>query len=298
MILNLHIGYAKTATTYLQEHVFPNLLGINYSGRYIAEYGDDRDHLDWVYKFAKTANLDVNALFSAIPKSKYDNCLFSHEVIMRPYLTDKALTDLKKLQIHSDELRIIVSMRNPIDLIFSRYVHDISTGIFNFYSLEKALDYKGTSQCMWPMCGNNVINKLWRKSPFTGGSCLCNSEKVKSINVPYYDLNVLHQKLTSIFGLGQIHYIISEQLKEKPQEEIQRLCHFLSTEKTAIKFDVSKLDSNTHSNKRSDQKLYQKLKAENSANGVLERLSNHFAKSNKLFDEQSNLNILREIGYY
>ena len=298
MILNLHIGYAKTATTFLQEHIFPNISGIDYAGRYINRLGDERDNLDWVYQFAKTANLDAKAIIKTLPNSKQQNCLMSHEVIMRPYKLDEALSALDSLQNHIEHLRILISIRNPVDLIFSRYVHDISTGIFKPYSLKEALDYAGHSECMWPMCGNSIKNKLWRKSPFNGGSCLCNKKKVKSINIPYYELDTLNKKLETIFRSDKVHYIVSERLKAKPENEIDRLCNFLDNGITAAKFDPKLLDSSDNSNQRSNLDIYQKLKQENIANGVLGELIEYFKLSNRAFAERTGMDVLGNLGYY
>ena len=298
MILNLHIGYAKTATTFLQEHVFPNLSNINYGGRFINKQGDVHDNLEWVYPFAEKAELNVPSLLDSIPDSPIKNCLLSHEVIMRPFKTQQALTELQKLQLETDCLRIIVSIRNPVDLIFSRYVHDISTGIFSYYDLEHALDYSGSKECLWPICGNNIKNKLWRKSPFSGGSCICNNAKVKTINIPYYDLQTLDQRLIHLFGDTNVHYIISEQLKTQPRMEVDRLCTFLGIDNEDVGFDFNVFASSKQSNQRSNQDLYKKLKEENLANGVLDKLTSHFDKINKRFAEQTNQPILGELDYY
>lgn len=299
MTISIHIGYAKTATTYLQEHIYPNLDGIRYDGRFILDKKSRKGNLDWVYDFAKSAHLDIELFAkSHLNNSSNPHVLLSHEVLMRPFKTEQALVSLSQIRSKVEAVNVIVSIRKQVDLIFSRYVHDISKGIFSFYELEDALDYSGKEECLWPMCGDNLMNKILRKSPFKSGPCLCNRKKCKSISIPYYNLERLYDMVTKHFGAGNVHFIVSEALKENPELEVKRLCDFLSKDSHMVSFDPLTLQQSQQSNQRSNSAIYQELKAKNTTNGVLSAIETHFSESNKNFSEKLNLNQLNKYGYF
>jgi hypothetical protein len=296
--ITFHIGYAKTATTFMQEHVYPMLANVNYVGRFVDKFGDERDNLPWVYEFAEKLKLDKDQLLSSLNPSAIQNHLISHEVLMRPYKLDKALELLASLNDKNTKVKVVLSIRNPLNLVFSRYVHDIMTGVFGTYALKDALDYEGTTECIWPMCGNGIVNKLWRKSPFNGGSCLCNKYKLKTINVPYYNLSLMHDKLTTTFGKENVHFLILERLKEEQSKEIDRLCNFLSNEVNTVSINHELLGAPNNSNKRSDLEIYKRLMAENESNGVLTHLEKYFNSANEEFARKTQFAELKPLGYF
>ncbi|GAB5538685.1 MAG: hypothetical protein Salg2KO_07880 [Salibacteraceae bacterium] len=294
MTITFHIGYAKTATTFAQQYLYPAMENIGYAGRYVG----DKEKIKaarWAYELEELSESDIERVANDLKSQNHLNVLFSNEVLLRPHNIQKRLKVLKAFEKHADQVRIILSIRNPVDLIFSRYVHDITRGIFPRYSLKRALDFTGVRECLWPTCGNSTMNKILRKSPLRGGSCICNQHKVKTINVPYYELDSMKQLLDDVFSAEDIHYVITERLKSDFELEVSRLCAFLGSEISAER--LADIQSVTHVNQRNKTPLYMELKKVNSDNGVLMNLKNHFNVHNERFMAQTGFTELAKLGY-
>ena len=291
--LILHIGYAKTATTFLQEGVYPRLAGIDYLGRMV-DAENEHQFTKWTYEFAKDSTYDLSNLKKLVGGIDSEAILISNEVILRPFQFTERIQRLSALTMHFDRVCIMLSIRSQADLIFSRYMHDLDSGVFSEYELEKALDYTGTKECIWPTCGDSIVNKLWRKSPFHGGTCLCNRDKIKSINLPYYNLELISDELTKHFG-DNVHYIVSERLRTDPRSELDKMCDFLSVDPLS----ESDLDVVTtiKSNERRSKGKYVSNKKKNTENGVLDGLKTHFAASNVQFSAKAKVD-LTGFNYY
>jgi len=65
MELYIHIGYAKSATTFQQKNLFPQLPNLKYGGR---EYSQEKTpaNLDWVYNFVFSEEFDTQKYVRAI----------------------------------------------------------------------------------------------------------------------------------------------------------------------------------------------------------------------------------------
>jgi hypothetical protein len=291
--LMLHIGYAKTATTFLQEGVFPRLSGIDYLGRKLATQNNDH-FTNWTYEFAIDLNYDLSKVKDLVAHIDSDVVMISNEAVMRPFQFAERIKRLSAIADHFDQVYILLSIRSQADLIFSRYIHDLESRTFPEYDLDKALDYTGLKECIWPTCGDSLVNKLWRKSPFHGGSCLCNREKLKTLNIPYYDLERTSDELTKYFG-DKVHYIVSERLRTDTRGEIDKLCNFLSVDPLTD----SQLDNaiNLKSNERRSKEIYVANRKKYSENGVLDSIKAHFAESNRNFSAKTNVD-LSGLNYY
>lgn len=292
MKLILHGGYAKTATTYLQEHIFPRLDGIAYLGRNVPD-DPNNAYSEWAYDFIRNERFSFQKLVSELP-SKVEPMLMSHEVIFRPSHFDVLIKRLGAIQQHVEDVKIIVSIRNQTDLIFSRYIHDVNLGLFKRYELEDALDQAGTSSCTWPVCAT-FTNKVLRKTPLRIGSCDCNHHKIKRIHMPYYDFMNTRKLLMEEFGNENVHFIVSEELRRAPESELQRLCKFVGASELGAEI-MAELKGKS-SNVRHSRPDYKHLRSKNEANGVLDKVRSFYSESNRALAEAMNID-LSVHGYY
>src|SRR5690606_39795201 len=117
-MLSLHIGYAKTGTTFLQEHLFPKL-GINYLGRnYLNGAPCDDKELEWIYELALAPEWRRPESFSFA--DSLAGAVVSSEAFIRPYHTHRTLKRIKELADHIGDVRILNPIRNHVDPVLSR----------------------------------------------------------------------------------------------------------------------------------------------------------------------------------
>lgn len=228
--LFIHIGYAKCATTFLQNRLYPRLDGMKYLGRHYLKGFDEIMPMDWVYDLSLREKYAVDDIKSSLNKFSGDSqkSLISHESLLRPYKVERTIERLKSISSDFDKTSIILSVRKQSSLILSRHIHDIQISHFNG-SLPDAIDFEGNSNCRWPVCsnsGNKLVNTFKSAFPLFG-ACDCRKKGVKPINLPYYNYHELFKLITSEFGEGNIHFIITENLRSQPKEEIDRLTNFL-----------------------------------------------------------------------
>jgi hypothetical protein len=135
----IHIGYAKTGTTFLQQLVFPNLLGINYQHKLASKKAlypmivfDSIDYdLAQVEESLKSLENDQPMLLSEeqLTGSFYQNLACNRTAIAQ---------GLKTLGFN----KVIVTIRNQLDALPSLYAQYIHEGgvlpMHDFFSLDEA----------------------------------------------------------------------------------------------------------------------------------------------------------------
>jgi hypothetical protein len=284
-MLVFHIGYAKTATTYLQKRVYPSL-EINYLGRKPPE-----KNIDWVYNIAFDDEFDnkvaIDYLNSKIKPNQVN--LISHEVFLRPNNWKKNISRIKAISSQFENVKIILSVRSQFDLIISRHKHDKKSRMFK-KRFDQIIDFEGDSVCNWPVCGTGSI---FEKAFPMFSNCSCIRNRGKVINIPYYNYHDMNKLIADKFGQENIHYIISENLKENPRNELNRLTDFLGVPQISDdKFNsISQVRDNIASDKA--PKNNRDILSEELEN----RLRNYYSESNQKFDKIANLN-LSEFNYY
>ena len=287
-MLALHIGYAKSATTFLQKKVFPNI-DVNYIGRF---YGDDCTSdmkADWVYDFVfkekiVIKNFAENVLSSMVNESQLN--MISHEVLLRPYKKYRLLHRVKGLEGYIGKIKLIVSIRNQVDMILSRCVHDRSIAS---YSIVDALDFEGVTECQWPFCSMGK-KSFWKKDV-----CACKRAAVKFINVPFYNYLDLMCQLYSLFGSENIHFIVSENLRNNPVDEIDRLTQFLGVKNIDSQL-LHNIDGKTE-NVQKNHILYDEVRNDFISSGKQQEVFEYFKMSNELLSKAMGLDLGRH-GYF
>lgn len=196
-----HVGYAKTATTYLQRDIWPRLQGVKYVGRNYA--GDDSllqqfvDHI--VFSKSFDFGWSLNTLHSLL-QGEESVYLISHEVLLRPGRERLLLERLFSLQTSDVEIHLLVGVRRQEDIIWSRYRHDRKIQLIRSYSVSKALS---GGSCSYPRCRDS-LGKLF--------SCRCIYRGYKPISLQHYDYAHLLSLCDDHFGVGRIHFFCYEQI--------------------------------------------------------------------------------------
>ncbi|MCK2150075.1 sulfotransferase [Marinobacter alexandrii] len=148
----VHVGLHKTATTSLQKDIYPNIDEYDFIGRgfsnlkdqeelylKIADFCFSSEEVDYSYEL-EIKNLIVERL-------RGSNLLLSEEWLTADYseffgfegaIWQKKLDRLSRL-LRGIDHKIIVSLRDPVDGIFSQYCEFLTVGVDNYYT--SFLDY-------------------------------------------------------------------------------------------------------------------------------------------------------------
>lgn len=291
-MLVLHIGYAKAATTFLQKRVFPNISQAHYVGRY---YGDElasSQKADWVYEFTFEDAISMKRFVDTINEGICDKSainLVSHEVLLRPYKRYRLLQRLKELEEYFGEIKLLVSIRNQADIILSRSVHD--RAIFPLERIGDSLDFEGTSECSWPWCSRPDKRPFWSRKK----NCACKLAGAKLINIPHYGYLDLLCLLRSLFRKENIHFIVTEELRENCAQELDRLTRFLGVspmDPQAVEIIADKRD-----NVRQELGLYDQSQTEFVSSGTRIAVFDYFREANAVLSELLQMDLKRH-GYF
>jgi len=136
----IHVGLARTATTWLQEELFSKLNNVNYIAKtknnypqwlinwhYLDDYAFDKNIED--IKFNLNKNINKNQV-NILSSEAFTNMSVKYSQAKR----------IKKI---APNAKIIITLRDPIDLIKSHYKFHIKEGLY-FLELDKYLDWKRT----------------------------------------------------------------------------------------------------------------------------------------------------------
>jgi len=137
----VHIGYPKTATTTLQRGIVKFNNDINYIGK---DYKEDL--LNFIYGYNNLSNREIISFF----KGTKNTFISNEELSINPNI-DLIINNIKKIaNISNDNIKIVISIRNHADLIFSLYVQLLmgikkqpSEYLREYIEKEKHKDYFG-----------------------------------------------------------------------------------------------------------------------------------------------------------
>lgn len=122
-----HVGYGKAGSTWLQEVFFSNLRSdeILYLGKTSEDYPNwllDLLYLDGI-SFYKNCTKIRQEIVNIISHNSAKKALFSAESFVNPY---SVYTNAKRLKKVLPDAKVIIILRNPIDLVISQYKYLIS----------------------------------------------------------------------------------------------------------------------------------------------------------------------------
>ena len=285
-----HIGYHKTATTWLQNAIYPHLEEINFVGRFnpiqLKQKGLP-DKTRFIDELSLVDNWDfesVQARYEALKDARRPT-LLSHENILRPYKMERTALRLKQLA-DQQEAKIIITIRKQDRLVFSRYSHDVNTGIFPDYLPHQAILDRG-GDCRYPSCFRQKEE----------AQCSCLKAQCKSIPLWFYNFLEIYHLYSSIFSEEKVHVMPMEQLVDPTGDGIRDLLHILEIDPKA--YDVDNLSNQDKLNSQQVSRPIEERKKEffNAENGLAHSIRSYFNDSNWSLSERLDLH-LEKWGYF
>lgn len=161
-IFYIHLGYPKTGTTYLQQHVFPNINNLHYFGKPFSRKNKNlRKIFETIIasdkeKFSKIKKKLVLELSEIIEDIKYKKILISFEPFLDPnyYLKNNKLINFENIISNLNrvfgifgKINYIITLRNYNDLI-EKYFYEVYHKLnfdyteFNFHQNLRKKSYK------------------------------------------------------------------------------------------------------------------------------------------------------------
>jgi len=194
--LYLHVGLRKTATTWMQNHLFPKIQGLNFLGKTDVDYPDWL--IQWSYWDDSYFQSNVKMISKRIGAMLVDDkkTLISSEAFTN---TAVILNQAERIKSVWSNSKIIVTIRDPIDTIISHYHHDIKEGTA-FRELQDYVDIERT--------------------PFFIG-------KRKRIYLPDYYYTEMIENYNRLFGEENVCVLKYEDLTMNPQQFVSELSEFM-----------------------------------------------------------------------
>lgn len=196
----IHTGYIKTGTTWLQNMIFNNHERINYLGKTEADY--PQWLINWHYYDDCFFERNYGALKSEISGLLDDGKvnLISSEAFTLP--GGQILNQARRIKKVVDNPKIILTLRNPIDLVYSYYKDDMNNGDY-LSSLEDSID--------------------WKRTPFV-------YYKRRPIYLPDFFFNETIDEYENLFGRENICVLKFEDMIARPEKFFAELGDFMGIE--------------------------------------------------------------------
>jgi hypothetical protein len=285
----LHIGYHKTATTWLQNAIFPRIDEVHYAGRRAPDYLAARGIVDPT-AFVNDLAMNDAADLSKLQRAFDDVChpemptLLSHENLLRPYRMRQTAERIAALTKGMPRA-IVLSIRRQDHLLFSRYTHDRGNPAFPPYSIDMAIS-SAPQECGFPGCQKEGAN----------GGCPCLTVGAKRIPRWFYDFAATYDLYASVLPDARIHVAVMERFSDLESAEMARLLTFIGVD--ASRYDVADLIRQERQNtSRVDPGIERDRLRFFEAGGIGERLLRHYQPGNRRLDNLAGLD-LASAGYY
>lgn len=128
-----HVGFPKTATTYLQSNVFPHMKGVNYIGKnvHLASRIDARNRAIWKLFDFRISDTSVRYKLEPFLDENKINLISEERISVYPGFCDEANLScvvLDRIKFIFPEAKIIVGIRDIKSLITSLYREYILQG--------------------------------------------------------------------------------------------------------------------------------------------------------------------------
>ena len=195
----IHVGYGKTATSWMQEKIFLSNPDIDFLGKTNEWYPDwllNVNYLDEI-AYEKEKNQIKKYIQSLIDQSTKKICLVSSEAFTNfGYLKYQA----KRIKDLFPNPKILLVIRNPIHLIESFYKFNVKQGHF-FLNLDYYLD--------------------WSITPF-----------VLQKRPPIYLTDLMYDEIIeyyyALFGKKNVLWLTYETFQDDPNSFFQQVGHFMN----------------------------------------------------------------------
>lgn len=196
----IHVGYPKTATSWLQEKLFSKNQQLNYLGKTKANYPDWLLDIHYLDEFSFNKKKERLKKFLREQHAKSDKAtLISSEAFCNLDAVQQQAQRIKDL-FHNP--KIILVLRNPVDWLESFYKHKVRIGEF-FLDLDDYLDFS--------------------RRPF----CLHKRKPVFLTDLFYDEVIETYQQL---FGKGCLLVLRYEEFKESPNRFVKKIGEFMNVD--------------------------------------------------------------------
>jgi len=132
----IHMGYSRSASTWLQNKVFPVIPNLQYLGKTEADY--PQWMINWNYLDRLMLDKNVDVIQSHLNRGlERGDVLVSSEAFTQ---TGGIVDQIERIKSLVTDPKIILVLRDPVDLVVSKYRQSRMQGFFND-KLEHYLDY-------------------------------------------------------------------------------------------------------------------------------------------------------------
>lgn len=250
MKLFYHIGYPRTATTFLQKHIFPKHKDINYLG---CKYHNNEKQIISYYKLYKlgqlytsheilSGNIDYDKVEQIINinifKDNNINLLSSES--LASYTNLNNFVDIKLINKYLEsknkniELHFLLVVRNQFDLIKSTFYH-------SYPLMPKHMGVKTFNELV-SLFGFGTDIPTYKTYEFHK-------------NIKYFKFNSLYDFLKENFPSAKIKVLMYEDLLNKKEFFLQELSEFLKIDqKTTL--EMSSNEDSVNKLKKKDGVIY------------------------------------------
>lgn len=230
----IHIGYPKTATTFLQYELFDRLDGFINIG--IPKTKQDEDYAKFKNRLFKTLVLEfedqrkyINKFLKTLKNKRKNKLIFSHESISVNRWVGRR-TIARRLSNFFPGSNILITIRNQYDLLKSMFKQTLKEGSRRN---ERIFDFEE-----W-------IEKLWK------------NRHIRS-RLHYYKYNKVIQEYVNLFGSNNVTIALFEELENKEKVFGEKIAKFLEIDLDRI---IGKLDSPPRNTSISERyKKFQKIR--------------------------------------
>lgn len=136
--VTIHIGYGRTGTTWLQNAVFSRLEDVDYLGKTRNDY--PKWLMEWSYLDRFLFQERLTEFRSRLSHSQAQQLLISSEAFTQ---SGSIFEQLDRIQRVVRRPKLLMVIRNPVDLVISKYRYLVSAGLMHG-SLADNLDYSQT----------------------------------------------------------------------------------------------------------------------------------------------------------
>ena len=214
----LHVGLQKTATTFLQDVLFPNMPGIAYVGRPYTQENDAFNSMQYA-DGALYCRDTLSRELAVIRRNIGDRSLLISDELFAGYagygmINRGIIADrLAEVVPHAE---VILFLRGQADLVESLYNQYVKIGSFS-NDLNKSFLYEH---------GNGFSYEDWEAGKRTWDY----KERRYRHQSLFSTSHFLYSKLLALYEsrFSKVHVFLYEDFKKNPQENIQRLERILS----------------------------------------------------------------------
>jgi hypothetical protein len=132
----IHVGIAKSATTWMQNVLFSNQNGLNYLGK------DENNYPEWLIDWAHLDDFEFNKRKSDLIATFQKKIKNGINLLSSESFTNKgAIFNIaNRIKFIAPNAKIIITLRDPINTIFSHYKHYVKFAGY-FRNLDAYLEF-------------------------------------------------------------------------------------------------------------------------------------------------------------